>query len=109
MASMDQLNVSVVYGVEVPRGKASAFAGINGVECIHPHGATYPVVFAPFSRGELVVGGVVRRESLNVTSLTNEHEANAAEWRRAIIAACAAVRVRVTDEDCGWMVVCDVR
>lgn len=106
---MDQLNVSVVYGVEVPRSKASAFAGIDGVECIHPHGAAYPVVFAPFSRGELVVGGTVRREMLSVASFTNEHVCNAAEWRRAIIAACAAVRVHVTDEDCGWMVVCDVR
>jgi hypothetical protein len=43
------------------------------------------------------------------TSLTNEHERGAAEWRRAIIAACAAVRVRVTDEECGWIVVCNVR
>jgi len=105
---MDQLNVSVVYGVEVPRSKASAFAGIDGVECVHPHGAAYPVVFAPFSRGELVVGGVVRREALNVTSLTNEHERVAAEWRRAIIAACASVRVHATAEECGWLVVCDV-
>mgnify|MGYP001240238898 FL=1 len=67
------------------------------------------MVFAPFSRGELVVGAVVRREVLNVTSLTNEHERIATEWRRAIIAACASVRVHVTDGDCGWMVVCDVR
>jgi len=103
------LNVYLVFGVEVPRSKASDFAGIDGVECIHPRGATYPVVFAPFSRGELVVGAVVRREVLNVTSLTNEHERIATEWRRAIIAACASVRVHVTDGDCGWMVVCDVR
>ena len=109
MWGMTTLNVSVVYGVEVPQSKASAFAGIDGIERVHPHSATYPVVFASFSRGELVADGVVRRESLNVTSLTNEHERGAAEWRRAIIAACAAVRVRVTDEDCGWIVVCDVR
>ena len=109
MWGMTTLNVSVVYGVEVPRSKASAFAGIDGIECVHPHGATYPVLYATFSRGELVVGGNVTRETLNVTSLTNEHERGAAEWRRAIIAACAAVCVRVTDEDCGWIVVCDVR
>ena len=106
---MDRINVSMVYGVEVPRSKARDFAGIDGIECVHPHGATYPVVFASFSRGELVADGIVRRESLSITSLTNEHERGAAEWRRAIIAACAAVRVQVTDEDCGWIVVCDVR
>ena len=109
---MTTLNVSMVYGVDVPWSKARDFAGIDGIECVHPHGATYPtypVVYATFSRGELVVGGNVTRESLNVTSLTNEHERIAVEWRRAIIAACAAVRVRVTDEDCGWIVVCDVR
>lgn len=106
---MATIYVSVVYGVEVPRSKGSAFAGVEGIGCIHPFGATYPVVYAPFSRGELVVDGTVTRESLNVTSLTNQHERNAAEWRRAIIAACASVRVHVADEDCGWIVVCDVR
>jgi len=107
---MERINVSLVYGVEVPRGTpAAAFAGSAAVEFVRPRGATYPVVYAPFSRGELVASGVVRREMLNVTSVTNEHVCNAAEWRRAIIAACAAVRVRITDEDCGWIVVCDVR
>ncbi len=106
---MTTLNVSVVYGVEVPRSKGNAFAGIDGIECVHPHGATYPVVYASFSRGELVAGGVVRRETLNVTSLTNEHERTAAEWRRGIVEACASVGVTVDPADCGWIVVCDVR
>ena len=106
---MTTLSVSMVYGVEVPRSKARDFAGIDGIECVHPHGATYPVLYATFSRGELVADGVVRRESLNVTSLTNEHERTAAEWRRRIVEACASVGVTVTPADCGWIVVCDVR
>ncbi len=107
---MTTLNVSVVYGVDVPRGTpAAAFVGNAAVEFIHPRGATYPVVYAPFSRGELVADGIVRRESLNVTSLTNEHERTAAEWRRGIVEACASVGVTVTPADCGWIVVCDVR
>ncbi len=107
---MEQLNVSLVYGVEVPRGTpAAAFAGNAAVEFVRPRGATYPVVYAPFSRGDLVAAGVVRRESINVTSLTNEHERMAAEWRRTIVEACASIGVIVNPADCGWMVVCDVR
>lgn len=107
---MDQLNVSMVYGAEVPRGTpAAAFVGNAAVEFIHPRGATYPVVYAPFSRGELVVGGNVTRETLNVTSLTNEHERIAAEWRRRIVEACASGGIVVSPADCGWIVVCDVR
>ena len=105
---MDRLNVSLVYGVEVPRG-TPAFSCDDAVEFVHPRGAATPIVYAPFSRGELVAAGVVRRESINVTSLTNAHERTAAEWRRTIVAACESVGIVVNPADCGWIVVCDVR
>jgi len=107
---MERINVSLVYGVEVPRGTpAAAFAGNAAVEFVHPRDGVYPIVYVSFTRCDLVASGIVRRESIGVARLTNEHERMSAEWRHTIVEACASIGVVANPTDCGWLVVCDVR
>ena len=97
---MERINVSLVYGVEVPRGTpAAAFAGNAAVEFVHPRDGVYPIVYVSFTRCDLVASGIVRRE----------HERMSAEWRHTIVEACASIGVVANPTDCGWLVVCDVR
>ena len=100
---MDQLNVSVVYGVEVPRGTpAAAFAGNAAVRFVRPYGATYPVVYAAAS--EHRVDGV-----LNVDSVTERVRMEAPSLAVIVSDACIAVGIGVAPSACGWLVVRDVR
>jgi hypothetical protein len=108
---MERINVSLVYGVEVPRGTpAAAFAGNAAVRFVRPHGATYPVVYA--SESAQRVDGVLKIDSLMDGRVIGS---KMFAWARAISAACAASRVNIAPHvpvsatDCGWMVVCDVR
>lgn len=99
---MEQLNVSLVYGVEVPRGTpAAAFAGNAAVRFVHPHGATYPVVYAAAS--EHRVAAVLDVD--NVTSIVRMEEASLAG---IVSDACVTAGIGVAPSVCGWLVVCDV-
>lgn len=102
--------MSLVYGVEVPRGTpAAAFAGNDDVRFVQPFGATYPVVYAAESAHR--VDGVFRIGNLTEGRVIGS---KMFAWARSISAACVAARVEVaprvavTAMDCGWIVVCDV-
>lgn len=104
------LRVSLVYGVEVPRGTpAAAFAGNAAVEFVHPRGATYPVVYAR-DLSDSLADADVRRAVFNVTAYADRFSAEFYEEKaRYIVDACCTAGLEVTVADCGWMVVCDVR
>ena len=98
------LRVSLVYGVEVPRGTpAAAFAGNDAVRFVQPFGATYPVVYAASSAHR--VDGV-----LNIGSVTTGRRVGSEmlAWMEAVLDACKAAHVRLVPGADGWMVVCDV-
>ena len=96
------LRVSLVYGVELPRGTpAAAFASNAAVRFVHPHGATYPVVYAAASEyrvdGVLVIDSVTERARMDASSLAG-----------IVSDACITAGVGVAPSACGWLVVCDV-
>jgi hypothetical protein len=100
---MERVNVSLVYGVEVPRGTpAAAFAGNAAVRFVHPHGATYPVVYAASSEHRVAA-------VLDVDNVTSRVRMEASAFAGIVSDACIAAGIGVAPSVCGWLVVCDVR
>mgnify|MGYP001465377110 CR=1 FL=1 len=96
------LRVSLVYGVELPRGTpAAAFASNAAVRFVHPHGATYPVVYAAASEHRVA-------SVLDVDSVTSRVRMEASAFAGIVSDACITAGVGVAPSACGWLVVCDV-